>query len=50
MNVLITGAASGIGRAAVDHFTKRGHNVFGIDIIPADEGNGLQAFVADSKR
>lgn len=47
MNLLITGAASGIGRAAADYFTERGHNVFGIDILPIDENTNIRSFHAD---
>ncbi|MBQ3575243.1 MAG: SDR family NAD(P)-dependent oxidoreductase, partial [Clostridia bacterium] len=47
MNLLITGAASGIGRAAADYFIKRGHTVFGIDIMPADERDNYCGFTAD---
>lgn len=36
--VLITGAASGIGRACVDSFLARGAAVAGLDIAPAIEG------------
>ncbi len=36
--VLITGAASGIGRACVDSFMSRGAAVVGLDINPAIEG------------
>ena len=43
-NILITGAASGIGRATAEYFMTRGHAVFGVDIVPC----GLpHSFVAD---
>ena len=35
MNVLITGAAGGIGSATAEYFLERGHNVHGLDIAPA---------------
>lgn len=47
MNLLITGAASGIGRAAADYFIERGHTVFGIDVSPAAERDNYHGFVAD---
>ena len=47
MNVLITGAASGIGRAAAEYFTSRGHNVYAIDIKEGDGVDAARAFVAD---
>ena len=46
MNYLITGAASGIGRAAAELFLKKGHTVFCVDIKPADIP-GVRSFVRD---
>lgn len=34
MNVLITGTSSGIGRAIALKFLKKGHRVYGIDVLP----------------
>lgn len=47
MNLLITGAASGIGRAAVEHFIEHGHKVYGIDMSPVPERDGFHGFVVD---
>ena len=47
MNILITGAASGIGRAAAEVFLKNGHHVFGIDIQKTESYGRYHGFVAD---
>jgi NAD(P)-dependent dehydrogenase (short-subunit alcohol dehydrogenase family) len=47
MNILITGAASGIGRATAEYFIKRGHTVFGIDIVPVSDCGQMRSFVVD---
>lgn len=47
MNLLITGAASGIGLAVTDFFIKRGHNVYGIDVVKTAEQENLHGFAAD---
>lgn len=38
MKVLITGASGGIGTAIVKIFLDNGHDVFGLDLLPASEG------------
>ena len=35
MDVLVTGASGGIGRAVSELFLERGHRVNGIDVAPA---------------
>lgn len=47
MDVLITGVASGIGRATAEHFLQAGHRVWGIDLAPTAEREGLMTFTAD---
>ena len=47
MNVLITGAASGIGAAAADLFIKNGHTVYALDRTLVAEREGLVPFVLD---
>ena len=39
MNVLITGAASGIGKAVSEYLILKGINVFALDIIKIDNEN-----------
>lgn len=36
MNILITGAAKGIGKSTVEKFLMHGHEVVGLDIVPSE--------------
>lgn len=47
MNILITGAASGIGRAAAECFIRNGDTVYGVDLMPANVQGDFYGFVAD---
>ena len=47
LNVLITGAASGIGAAVKDYYLNNGHKVIAIDIKPVDNKENLTSFVGD---
>ncbi len=47
LNVLITGAASGIGRAVCDKFLAEGHRVYAVDVKPAEEREGVMSLTAD---
>ena len=41
MNILISGAASGIGRSSCERFFREGHTVYALDISPMEEKQNL---------
>jgi len=48
MQILVTGSSKGIGLATVRKFLSKGHNVFGIDILPASFSDGKYShYLAD---
>lgn len=47
MKILVTGAASGIGRATAEYFSECGHEVYGIDIKPIESKKNIECFTAD---
>lgn len=50
MNILITGAAGGLGHAAAEYFVQKGETVFALDIRPIAPKKNLFPFVADITR
>lgn len=49
LNVLITGAASGIGKVVMNKYLENNHKVFAVDITPikVDNMNNIKSFVVD---
>lgn len=47
MNILITGASSGIGKSTADYFVSKGHFVVGLDIKPIEQRENLIGFSVD---
>ena len=47
MNILITGAANGIGKAVTNYFLKNNHNVYALDIKEVEEKENLKGYIAD---
>ena len=45
--ILVTGAASGIGRAAAAYFAERGYTVLALDILEMPPEDGIRPFRAD---
>ena len=46
-NILITGAASGIGKATTEILLNKEYNVFAIDIVECEPHNNLKSFICD---
>ena len=47
MNVLITGAANGIGEATKEYYLNNNHNVIALDIKEIKEQENLKSFIVD---
>jgi uronate dehydrogenase len=47
MRVLVTGAAGSIGRVVTTGLADRGHEVVGLDLVPAREGDDRRWYVVD---
>ena len=49
LNVLITGAASGIGKAVMNYYLENNHKVYAVDITPIkiDNSTNLKSFTVD---
>lgn len=47
MNVLITGAANGLGLATAQYYANNNHNVYSCDIVKAEETENIKSFQVD---
>ena len=47
MNILVTGAYSGIGKAVKDYLLNQGHNVYALDILDIEKEDNLVSFKVD---
>lgn len=47
MNILVTGAGSGIGRAVAERFAQNGHTVYAIDVNPSPDARNVISYIAD---
>ena len=47
MNVLITGASSGIGKATKDFYLNNNHHVFGLDVKKMEEKDNFTGYICD---